>query len=87
MRLYDKENEELLGVEKDNNQFPVIIIGGGPAGIATSLTLSFRGVSNCVIEAASEPQRKYGEAIPPNAKPLFKQLGIEHLLSSKKHYP
>lgn len=87
MLLCEKEYEELLGVVKDNNPFSVIIVGGGPAGIATSLTLSFRGISHCIIEAGSEPQRKYGEAIPPNAKPLFRQLGIEHLLKSEQHHP
>lgn len=87
MLLHEKENEEPLVVEKDNNSFSVIIVGGGPAGIGTSLTLSFRGISNCIIEAVSEPQQKYGEAIPPNAKPLFRQLGIEYLLKSEKHHP
>lgn len=65
--------------------YDVIIIGGGPAGIATSLTLSARGISNCLVEAKLKPQKKSGEAIPPNAKPLFKKLGIYHLLEDSKH--
>ncbi|PHR31220.1 MAG: dehydrogenase [Fluviicola sp.] len=69
----------------DKQDFQVVIIGGGPAGIATSLTLTSRGISNCIVEADAEPTRKSGEAIPPNAKPLLKKLGIFHLLEDPKH--
>ena len=68
-----------------NKSYEVIIIGGGPAGIATALTLSSQGVSHCIVEARLEPTRKLGEAIPPNAKPLLKKLGIQHLLEAKEH--
>ncbi|PHS08619.1 MAG: dehydrogenase [Kordia sp.] len=66
-------------------EYQVIIIGGGPSGIATSLTLTARGVSNCIVEAELEPTRKFGEAIPPNAKPLLKKLGIMYLIEHPKH--
>jgi len=72
-------------VTNDKLFYQVIIVGGGPAGVATSLTLSSRGISNCIIEASNEPIQKPGEAIPPNAKPLLKQLGIDHLISDPKH--
>jgi flavin-dependent dehydrogenase len=68
-----------------NKSYEVIIIGGGPAGIATALTLSSQGISNCIVEDHFEPTRKLGEAIPPNAKPLLKKLGIQHLLEAKEH--
>lgn len=67
--------------------FPVIIAGGGPAGMATSLTLAARGVPHALIEASDSAKPKPGEAIPPNAKPLFRQLGIQHLLESEQHTP
>jgi len=70
---------------KDKQEYQVIIIGGGPSGIATSLTLTARGISNCIVEAELEPTRKFGEAIPPNAKPLLKKMGIMHLIEDSKH--
>jgi len=69
----------------DKQEYQVIIIGGGPSGLATSLTLTARGVSNCIIEAELEPIRKFGEAIPPNAKPLLKKMGLMHLVEYPKH--
>ncbi|MEL7145365.1 MAG: FAD-dependent monooxygenase [Bacteroidota bacterium] len=70
---------------KDNRRYEVIIIGGGPAGIATALTLSARGISSCLLEARPAPFKKVGEALPPNARPLLRQLGIEQLLTDPKH--
>ena len=70
---------------KDKKAYRVIIVGAGPAGIATALTLTARGISNCIVEARLEPTRKLGEAIPPNAKPLLKKLGILHLVDGPEH--
>ena len=55
--------------------------------MATSLTLTARGVPHIVVEAQTEPVRKPGEALPPNAKPLLRQLGIEYLLQHEAHLP
>jgi len=65
----------------------IVIIGGGPAGVATSLSLSARGIVHVLVEAQSQPQRKAGEALPPNAKPLLRQLGIDHLMEHPAHSP
>ncbi|PTX61679.1 flavin-dependent dehydrogenase [Kordia periserrulae] len=72
-------------MENVNHTYQVLIIGGGPAGIATALTLHARGIRCCVVEALKTPIRKAGEAIPPNAKPLLKQLGILSLLEHEQH--
>ncbi|MGB0522670.1 MAG: NAD(P)/FAD-dependent oxidoreductase [Flammeovirgaceae bacterium] len=72
-------------MENDKTSYPVIIVGGGPAGLATSLTLHFRGINHCMVEALAHPVAKPGEAIPPNARPLLKQLGIESLLQTAPH--
>ncbi len=65
----------------------IVIIGGGPAGVATSLTLTARGVPHVVVEAQKQPQRKAGEALPPNAKPLLRQLGMDDLMEHPAHLP
>ncbi|MFK7750583.1 MAG: NAD(P)/FAD-dependent oxidoreductase [Kordia sp.] len=72
-------------MENDKNTYQVVIVGGGPAGIATAITLHARGIRCCVVEAQETPVRKSGEAIPPNAKPLLKQLGILSLIEDEKH--
>lgn len=72
-------------VENDKHTYQVLIVGGGPAGIATAITLRAKGIHCCVVEAHKTPVRKSGEAIPPNAKPLLKQLGILSLVEDKKH--
>ena len=65
----------------------VIIIGGGPAGAATALTLAARGVFCLVVEAAVG-KNKVGEVIAPNFKPLLRKLGIEQLIAkSVCHFP
>ncbi len=70
---------------KDKHTYQVLIVGGGPAGIATAITLLAKGIDCCVVEAQTTPIRKSGEAIPPNAKPLLKQLGILSLVEDDKH--
>ena len=67
------------------NNYEVVIVGGGPAGIATALTLNALGISHCVVEAAKVPKHKIGEALPPNAKPILKQLGLDALMRDKRH--
>lgn len=69
----------------DKHTYQVVIVGGGPAGIATAITLLAKGIHCCVVEAHTTPIRKSGEAIPPNAKPLLKQLGIRLLIEDEKH--
>lgn len=85
MRRKAIEREELCDVTNVKPQYEVIIIGGGPAGGATSLTLMARGISNCVVEARSESIHKPGEAIPPNAKPLLEKLGLTNCVNDPKH--
>jgi flavin-dependent dehydrogenase len=72
-------------VENDKHTYQVLIVGGGPAGIATAITLHAKGIHCCVVEAHKTPIRKSGEAIPPNAKPLLKQLGILSLVEANEH--
>ncbi|MES2655817.1 MAG: FAD-dependent monooxygenase [Bacteroidota bacterium] len=64
---------------------PVIVIGGGPAGIAAALTLNARNIPCIVVDAKTGRYHHYGECLPPNALPLFKQLGLQQLLDNEEH--
>lgn len=70
-----------------HTKYTIIIVGAGPAGLATSLTLSAYNISHCIIDANAAATLKLGDALPPNAKPLLQQLGILHLLDSTYHIP
>lgn len=71
----------------ENSTYKVLIIGAGPAGLAASLTLSAYNISHGLIDANTTAAQKPGDALPPNAKPLLKQLGILDLLNSPNHIP
>lgn len=64
---------------------PVCIIGGGPAGIATALSLINRGIKATVIESNPTVVPKIGETLPPGAIPLLNALGIADLLQNEAH--
>lgn len=66
---------------------PVLIAGGGPAGIAVATVLASRGLACMIVEPAAVVQPKAGETIPPNARPLFSKLGIESMLHAPVHLP
>lgn len=68
-------------------QVPVLIVGGGPAGITMALTLAARGINYIIVDNEKTARPKPGEAIPPNALPLFKQLGYDQLLNHPGHIP
>lgn len=68
-------------------KYQVIIVGAGPAGLAASLTLTAHRISHCLIDANKPTTAKIGDALPPNAKPLLRQLGILELLNSREHIP
>jgi flavin-dependent dehydrogenase len=65
----------------------VLIIGGGPAGVATALQLNARGIRTTILEARMEPGMKPGETLPPQARKIFQQLNITSLLANPAHFP
>lgn len=70
---------------KDKESAQVVIVGAGPAGIIAALTLSARNISCILVDANAQKVDKPGECIPPNALPLFKQLGLDSLLKHPAH--
>lgn len=69
------------------NDISVLIAGGGPAGIATALSLVNRGIACMIVEPEMPADYKVGETIPPNAKPMLTRSGIDQLLADPAHLP
>ncbi|POZ50752.1 NAD(P)/FAD-dependent oxidoreductase [Methylovulum psychrotolerans] len=55
--------------------FDAVIVGAGPAGAATALTLAKAGQRVLLADAASKAFR-IGEGLPPSARSLLRELGV-----------
>lgn len=68
--------------------YDVAIVGGGPAGLATSLALSEQGLSCVVLERApGVPDKACGEGLMPAGLALLERWGVRGLLSSADASP
>jgi flavin-dependent dehydrogenase len=65
----------------------VAIIGGGPAGSATALSLARDGLNVALLERGDYTEWKVGESLPPACKPLLQRLGIWADLAPAGHLP
>lgn len=67
--------------------FDVAIIGGGPAGCATALSLKTHApsLSIVVIEASRYDALRIGETLPPAARPLLEHLGVWDAFHAQAH--
>ncbi len=54
----------------------IIVLGGGPAGVATTLALIKSGFKVTLIERSDYNEIRVGEHLLPEAKPLLAQLKI-----------
>lgn len=58
-------------------EYPVVIVGAGPAGAAAAITLARRGLRPLVVEREVFPREKVcGDGLTPRALTLLKQLGL-----------
>lgn len=66
---------------------PVVVAGGGIAGMATALSLINRGIDCLIVEPEVTPTARIGETIPPTATALLARGGIDHLMADPAHLP
>jgi flavin-dependent dehydrogenase len=63
----------------------VIVVGGGPAGAATALSLASLGRSVVVIDATSDRECRPGEILPPAARAALTTLGVWQRFIDDRH--
>jgi flavin-dependent dehydrogenase len=65
----------------------VLVVGGGPAGCATALTLLPTGRSVVVVDPGGRARAGVGEVLPPAAWPLLERLELTEPFRAQHHLP
>ncbi len=64
---------------KTSHSYDVVIVGGGPCGLATALRLVRNAFRVAVIEKGSYLQPRIGEHLPSSAMSVLQELGISDI--------
>src|SRR5438552_3531043 len=71
-----------------NQRFQVIIVGGGPVGVALAVDLGLRGISTALVERHLTPQRiPKGQSLTQRTLEHFYFWGIEDQLRAARVLP
>lgn len=73
-------------VEVTTEICPIVIVGGGPAGLASGIRLCQLGYQPLIVDRPRKPaERKIGESLAPSAWAIIHKLGISHIVSESNH--
>ena len=70
-----------------SRDFSVIVAGGGPAGSAAAIVLAKSGRRVLLVDDSAPRAFRIGEALPPAAVPLLRDLGVLDRFLADKHLP
>lgn len=66
-----------------DEEFEVVVVGGGPGGSTVAALLSQRGRKVLVLERDRFPRFHIGESLLPSSTPVFQELGVAEQLDAQ----
>ena len=73
--------------EKSVSTIDILIVGAGPAGLASAITLGKLGYQTLLIDKAPTLPPRVGECLPAKGANSLKQLGLDKAFFQDQHMP